>query len=166
MAHSSVLVDDANGITVRTAWAPALGAALAWPVASATRAVLGVGASTATIRVRTQYDQPDGSSTEWSAGRSWVLDGAVGIERDLRPALSLRGGLGVLALRGPRDVAPFGRGGLHAAAEVGAAWRLPTDHALFAALTVQGYRVGGRNALDPVRPGSVSRLILSVRHGR
>ncbi|MDQ6887346.1 MAG: hypothetical protein M3068_08640 [Gemmatimonadota bacterium] len=166
VAYSSVLVDDANGITVRTPWAPALGAGLAWGIAPATRVVLAARASTASVQLQDRYDQSDGSSAQWSPGRSWVLDGMGSIEHDVRATLSLQGGVGVLALKGPSDVAPFGKGGLHAVAEAGASWRLPTDHPLFVGLMVQSYRAGGANAIDPVRPGSISRVILSVRHGR
>lgn len=165
VAHSSVLVDDANGITVRMPWSPALGLGLAWEIAPATRLVLAGRVSTAPVQVRARYDQPGGSSTQWSAGRSWTVDGLASVEHDVWPGLSIRGGVGLLALRGPDDVAPFSTGGIHAVAEAGLSWRLPVAAPLFATVAAQGYRAGGANEVDPVHPGTVARVIVGLRRG-
>ena len=168
VAYTTNLVEDANGTTVSYALAPTVGAAFAWTLSSGINALLGARVSRAGIDV-------DFESASQSAGSGWVLDLRAGIEREFgacgmgaRGCTALHAGAGAVWMSGPDDVAPFStdRGAL-VAGEVGLAVRITSGLPFYLTGTAQAFRLGGATASDPIREsGTVTRVLLGVRHGR
>ena len=165
VAAGTAFADDENGTTVRPALAPLLG------VEAASR----VGERTAlTLTLRAARPQAsiefDGAGTEVDAGAVTALDLTVGVERTVHPAVAVRGGVGLLYLKGPAAVAPFRFNNAASARpmlDFGAALRAPTRLPLHLSLGWQGFRYGAASVADPIdEAGLVQRVVLGVRYGR
>ncbi|HUF29447.1 MAG TPA: hypothetical protein VMM77_02200, partial [Gemmatimonadaceae bacterium] len=169
IAHTSALVDDANGTSVSYALAPAIGAGMAWTLSAGTNALLGARLSRAGVRI-------DYGSDDRSAGSGWVVDVRAMLEREVsgcasgpsRGCTALNAGVGALWAGGPDDVAPFtvDRGAL-LNGEIGASVRVMAARPVYLTLAAQAFRIGGATAGDPVREsGTVMRVMVGGRHGR
>lgn len=168
VAYSTNLIEDANGTTVSFGLAPVLGAGIAWTLSQGTNAALGARVSRAGVDV----DFGGGSR---SAGNGWVVDIRAALEREFgacgmgsRWCTALHGGVGALWAGGPDDVAPFSTDrGAMLTGEVGLAVRVASSLPLYLTGAAQAYRLGRSTAGDPIREsGTVTRILLGVRHGR
>jgi len=168
VAYTTNLIEDENGTMVSYALAPAVGAAFAWTLSSGTNAVLGGRLSRAGVDVDFQ-----GSSQ--SAGNGWVVDVRAALEREFgacsagtRGCTVLHAGGGALWATGPDDVAPFSTDrGAMLTGEIGIAVRVTSGMPFYLTGVAQAFRLGGSTASDPIREsGTVTRVLLGVRHGR
>jgi hypothetical protein len=168
LAHTTNLVEDANGTTVSYAVAPVLGAGYAWTLSQGTNAVLGARVSRAGVNV-------DYTSGSQSPGSGWVMDARAVLEREIgacsagaRGCASVHAGGGATWASGPDDVAPFtvDRGAM-LTGEIGAAVRITAGQPLWITGAAQAFRLGGATVGDPIREtGTVMRFLVGVRHGR
>jgi hypothetical protein len=165
---STNLVEDENGTTVSYALGPALGAAMAWTLTTNTNGIIGARLSRSGVNVELAGDSK-------SAGSGWVFDVRGLIERQLGPCAegapgctAIHAGAGALWANGPDDIVPFtiSRGAM-LTGEAGIAVRIVRSRPIFLTGSGQVFRLGGASASDPIEEaGTVTRIVVGVRHGR
>ena len=157
-AFSTPLVEDGNGVTVRSGIGPVVAADIVWRLRERTAAV-------ATLRAAGSPLSIASSGRRWSAGSVRQLDVAVRLERAVADETTVAAGLTGSLLSGPRDVIPFraGRFLVLWGGEVAIARRLVASGAMDAVLAGDVLRVG-RQRDERLASGWVGRLRLGARH--
>ena len=160
VALPSTLVEDANGTTIQTGFAPVLGVAGTWMISPKVQAAIGVRGSFASVTA-------DGGSNDWDAGRSSQIALRAALEQGFDYGVGVFAGGSAVWLSGPDDVTPFrDNAGLHWGGDVGARWRASPSRRLSVFAAVEAFMLGGKTNADPIaRPAWARRFVLGVRHG-
>jgi hypothetical protein len=155
------LVEDGNGVTVRTAAGPFVGAQLAMRRNAAAAFTVGARASSAALRVAS-------TSRDWRPGRSQRFDLRVGVETSpiSRLTLGVSGFAGLVT--GPDDVIPFRRNDGRVAVwggELGGAFPLIRERNIDLLIGVDAARLASQRGENPALAGGwIGALRLGVRH--
>ena len=151
-----------GGPEVSSRLQPLLGASAAWGAGPRTLFALTARVSAGKVRV-------ESGGGDWSGGTVADADLLAVLEWSPRPRVTLRGGAGAAWLRGSSELAPFRFNNdtpLHLGGLLGVSARVSRARPLDAFLDLQAVRYGGSELADPIaEPGTVSRLVLGVRHG-
>jgi hypothetical protein len=159
-ARTTPFVEDGNGVTVRAAIGPFIGAGLALRRSEPTAVTFGVRASTAALRV-------DASGGDWRAGRVHRYDVRVGVERAASRRSSLGAAVFAGVLTGPDDVIPFRRRGPLALWGGELAGRLPLlrDRRIDLSVGADVARIAAqRGENPPMKGGWAGQLRVGLRH--
>ena len=163
-AAGTAFARDENGTSVRPGLSPLVGVEAASAAGERTAITLSLRAS----RPRAAVEFDAGGDVE--AGAVTMLDLTLGVELRLRPAVAVRGGIGLLYLDGPSTIAPFrfnNASRVRPLLDLGAALRASARLPLHLALGWQGFQYGAATAADPIREaGLVQRVVVGVRYGR
>lgn len=166
IAVGTPFVEDGNGTTVRPGVAPLLGVEVASRVGERTAVTLALRGA----RPGAMVDFDAAGSDDVDGGTVTTVDVVAGVEYAVHRRVTARGGLGLLYLEGPAELAPFrfnNGSSIHPLLDVGADVKLAHDLPLALALSWQGYRYGAATAADPIEEaGVVQRLVVGVRYGR
>ena len=166
LAFGTAYAEDANGTTVSPGLAPLVSVEGASRVGARTALTLSLRAS----RPGATVEFEGAGSREVEGGGVTTVDVVLGAERLVHDLVAVRGGVGLLYLKGPEALAPFrfnNASSVRPLLDLGGDVRLTRRYPLSASVAWQGFRYGAATVADPIdEAGLVQRWTVGVRYGR